>query len=585
MPSRHITALLSLLVLALLGAALAQNTCRDSAACCRVFDFEAPAGNTAAPFAADTVAVAAGNASLWSSAGLAFSVDERPSAAADPYPLGLFNTSRVPALAITGADLLHALGANLVLSTFDRFDSALLRKTQLMRMRLLQQPACVATVSTLRSITTADHSSVTMYTMRISGTTNSTVQYKSFAYSVADSSNANAFEFSALNIDELVVEWTGLGYGALASVEVCYHAPRGYDACGVCAGDNTGCAEPGSACTTGLGGACAAGTYDAQLQCVPNLAAMPEQCNGLDDNCDGIVDNGDFGTWACGVGACARNISRCQAGALVNASACVPGTPTPEVCNGVDDDCDGIVDNGNVCVSPSASARPTPSVTPSASAAPAHPLLLPRATCVRPLGAAPADGYEAHFGYWLTGVGAVDVDLPAGGASNTLLRNGAPVADAGQPTHFVAGAPVAAAFAVPLSLADSLEWRLALPGQPVQSALLDAGAPACSADAPLTLEAVQPLFQGCVTMLGGRCSVALAYVNPNPQTVALPAGAANRFAPEPADRRQPQLFAPGKVERVQTLDFDCADPNWSLTWSLTLGAQTRTARVTSANIC
>ncbi|MBX3250020.1 MAG: SUMF1/EgtB/PvdO family nonheme iron enzyme, partial [Myxococcales bacterium] len=72
-----------------------------------------------------------------------------------------------------------------------------------------------------------------------------------------------------------------------------------------------------------------------------------EICNGRDDDCDGVIDEGDpDGGGACGsdVGACVAGIERCVAGAI----ACMGSTPpSTERCNGVDDDCDGIVDENN----------------------------------------------------------------------------------------------------------------------------------------------------------------------------------------------------------------------------------------------
>src|SRR5213593_3037306 len=78
-----------------------------------------------------------------------------------------------------------------------------------------------------------------------------------------------------------------------------------------------------------------------------------EVCDGRDNDCDGAVDSAygqftaDAGT-ACnsgGLGVCADGIVRCQGGALV----CVPKVASgPEVCNGLDDDCNGIVDDVTV---------------------------------------------------------------------------------------------------------------------------------------------------------------------------------------------------------------------------------------------
>jgi hypothetical protein len=72
-----------------------------------------------------------------------------------------------------------------------------------------------------------------------------------------------------------------------------------------------------------------------------------ERCDTLDNDCDGVVDDviglGD----ACtnGLGACARSGTlACGSGMLV--CSAVPGMPVAEACNGLDDDCDGIADNG-----------------------------------------------------------------------------------------------------------------------------------------------------------------------------------------------------------------------------------------------
>jgi|JI10StandDraft_1071094.scaffolds.fasta_scaffold07272_7 hypothetical protein len=75
-----------------------------------------------------------------------------------------------------------------------------------------------------------------------------------------------------------------------------------------------------------------------------------EVCNGRDDNCNLMIDEGFAGLGtACtmGMGACARTGTVvCDAagtGTTCNATA---GTPTTETCNGVDDDCDGMIDDG-----------------------------------------------------------------------------------------------------------------------------------------------------------------------------------------------------------------------------------------------
>jgi MYXO-CTERM domain-containing protein len=80
----------------------------------------------------------------------------------------------------------------------------------------------------------------------------------------------------------------------------------------------------------------------------------PEVCNGLDDDCNGLVDEFDpaVGT-PCGEdeGECAAGALRCVLGELL----CVGAVePRDEVCNGLDDDCDGMIDFMAEC--PAASA-------------------------------------------------------------------------------------------------------------------------------------------------------------------------------------------------------------------------------------
>jgi hypothetical protein len=134
-------------------------------------------------------------------------------------------------------------------------------------------------------------------------------------------------------------------------------------------------------CTIGVG-AC---TRTANVSCVMGslrcnaVAGTPgsEVCNGIDDNCDGQTDEPttglcaatnqvcNSGACACpsgqtvcggscepiggscsaGVGACARNgaIACVSGGPACDA---VPGAPTAEICDGIDNNCDSTVDEG-----------------------------------------------------------------------------------------------------------------------------------------------------------------------------------------------------------------------------------------------
>ena len=77
-------------------------------------------------------------------------------------------------------------------------------------------------------------------------------------------------------------------------------------------------------------------------QCIPGVP-VAEVCDGIDNDCDYYVDE-DIAPQptTCGIGACFKTGQRTCTGGPIN--NCVPLPPSSEVCNGLDDDCDGASD-------------------------------------------------------------------------------------------------------------------------------------------------------------------------------------------------------------------------------------------------
>ncbi len=80
----------------------------------------------------------------------------------------------------------------------------------------------------------------------------------------------------------------------------------------------------------------------------PCVAMGLEVCNGIDDNCNGFIDEGNPGAGA----VCSRNVGECREGM----TACENGrlecrgggvVAVAEICDGKDNDCDGTNDNGD----------------------------------------------------------------------------------------------------------------------------------------------------------------------------------------------------------------------------------------------
>jgi len=119
----------------------------------------------------------------------------------------------------------------------------------------------------------------------------------------------------------------------------------------------------GEACDTGFLGVCTAGQMtcdDARMSCRALRTPSEEMCNGLDDDCDGVIDEDavDAGTWyrdADGdrfgdpddvVVACERPEGYVEVGGDCDDTDPLVSPVGREICDGIDNNCNGVIDEG-----------------------------------------------------------------------------------------------------------------------------------------------------------------------------------------------------------------------------------------------
>jgi hypothetical protein len=154
-----------------------------------------------------------------------------------------------------------------------------------------------------------------------------------------------------VDIDHEEAEGEGCAPGLVPCGSECVDVSTDPDHCGRC--DNqcrSGYVHTLPVCQNGLcGTACEPGWEDrddapgCESACV---AAGDEVCNGLDDDCDGMPDD----TFQCVMGEPVACLTTCRSVGIGECSEdCEPPlpsacTPPEEACNGFDDDCDGMID-------------------------------------------------------------------------------------------------------------------------------------------------------------------------------------------------------------------------------------------------
>ena len=167
--------------------------------------------------------------------------------------------------------------------------------------------------------------------------------------------------------------WSECTGGTLPTSEVCDGVDNDCDGaidngliceCDPAKGPTRPCGGHGNrgACKAGTQSCVAVGTgFEWAKFCAGEVRPKPEACNLVDDDCDGVIDNGfNTGATCQGIGECGKGAIECNLQTNVAQCSTMPNGsnyhPVPELCDGKDNDCDGFIDEdfyvGAPCISP-----------------------------------------------------------------------------------------------------------------------------------------------------------------------------------------------------------------------------------------